>query len=84
MKTAFAAALALAVAGPALADDAQLAKSLGVQPGEFTAAELTILKGAQGQGGNEGRVYLGNMETNHASPVNQRAVREFLAIEAAD
>ncbi|WP_425051987.1 hypothetical protein [Psychromarinibacter sp. S121] len=82
MKTAIAAVLALAVAGPALADNAQLAKSLGVQPGEYSTAELVVLKGAQGKSGNEGRVYLGNFDLEQTAPVNQQAVREFLVIDA--
>jgi hypothetical protein len=39
-------ALALAVAAPAFASD-QLARSLGVEPGAFTAAELATIKGVR-------------------------------------
>jgi hypothetical protein len=39
-------ALALAIAAPAVASD-QLARSLGVEPGAFTAAELATIKGVR-------------------------------------
>lgn len=47
-------ALALAVAAPAFAND-QLARSLGVEPGVFTSAELATLKGLRDSGVSKDR-----------------------------
>jgi hypothetical protein len=47
-------ALALAVAAPAFAND-QLARSLGVEPGAFTTAELATIKGLRDAGVSKDR-----------------------------
>ncbi len=60
MKTIIAAALALTVASPVLAND-QLARSLGVEPGQYTLEQLVAIKAAQDESGNDARVNLENL-----------------------
>ncbi|WP_425051985.1 hypothetical protein [Psychromarinibacter sp. S121] len=60
MKTIIAAALALTVASPVLAND-QLARSLGVEPGQYTLEQLVAIKAAQDESGNDARVNLKNL-----------------------
>lgn len=59
MKTIFVALVALTAATPVLASD-MLARSLGVEPGRYTTAELAILKSRSTFESNEGRVFLGH------------------------
>lgn len=69
------AAVVLAAATPALAND-QLARSLGVEPGRYTTAELVILKNASTHTSNEGRVHLG-----HSSVFSSQGVHNPVAIQ---
>lgn len=83
MKTALITALTLAAATPALAND-QLARSLGVEPGQYTLSELAIIKSKQDKLGNEGRVYLGNQQNVSRDVVNNVARDHFLRAEAEE
>ena len=83
MKSIIAAALALTAASPVLAND-QLARSLGVEPGEYTLEELVVLKGAASETGNEARVYLGNLEDASRSTQNPVALNAFIAADEAE
>ncbi|WP_425051986.1 hypothetical protein [Psychromarinibacter sp. S121] len=83
MKTIIAAALALTAASPVLAND-QLARSLGVEPGQYTLEELVVLKGAASEDGNEGRVYLNNLEDASRSTQNPVAIDAFRSAAEAD
>lgn len=51
-------AAVFALAAPALAQS-QLERDLGVEPGQYTAIQLVKLKAADGQTGEDGRVYFG-------------------------
>ncbi|MDF0599789.1 hypothetical protein P1J78_03495 [Psychromarinibacter sp. C21-152] len=83
MKRIIISAIALAAATPALAND-QLARSLGVEPGQYTLQELSILKAHEGLEGNEGRVYLQNQPGVRRDVVNDVARTHFLQAEAAE
>ena len=58
-RTLIAALAAATFAAPALAND-QLARSLGVEPGVYTTAELIQLKDAAEVSDNEGTVFFGD------------------------
>ena len=59
MKKILIAVAALTAATPALAND-QLARSLGVEPGQYTAAELAIIKSRSTETGNDAVVFIDN------------------------
>lgn len=52
-------AIALGLAAPAFAND-QLARSLGVEPGVYSTAELAKIKNASELTGNDARVFIGD------------------------
>ena len=60
MKTIIATVIALSAAAPAVAND-QLARNLGVEPGQYTLEQLVALKNASTQEGNDSRVNLKNV-----------------------
>jgi len=60
MKKILLAAVALSAAAPAFASD-QLARSLGVEPGQYTLSQLVALKDAATRSGNEATVNLSNI-----------------------
>lgn len=74
MKTIIAATLALAVASPVLAND-QLARSLGVEPGQYSLQELVILKAHADESGNDGRVTLSG-DKSYAGQANFNSVAQ--------
>lgn len=75
-------AAVFALAAPALAQT-QLERDLGVEAGQYTATQLVRLKAAQGQTGDDGRVYFGTPKTyatSSASVTNDTAERIFETI----
>lgn len=60
MKKILVTLIALTAAAPALAND-QLARSLGVEPGQYTLSQLVALKDAATRTGNEAVVNLDNV-----------------------
>ncbi|MBY6048864.1 hypothetical protein [Vannielia litorea] len=80
MKTPILAAAILAVAAPAFASDASLARSLGVQPGAYTQEQLATLKAHEGDSAGESRVYFGGDAANGV--VNDVAAAKFRELNA--
>ncbi len=77
MKKIIATALVLAAATPALAND-QLALSLGVEPGQYTTAELVVLKSRATQSGNGAEAYLENTQFAPSRSIhNAAALAQF-------
>ena len=84
MKLTLAAALATAIAAPAVAQT-QLERSLGVEAGQFTVSELAKLKAVETEEGNDARVFFGNQVIRFSSLNlhNDRAASIFDQINAA-
>ena len=78
MKKIIVTAIALAAATPALAND-QLARSLGVEPGQFTTAELAILKSRSTFEGNDGRANLSSARIFSSQGVHNPVAAEQFA-----
>ncbi|SIO31980.1 hypothetical protein [Vannielia litorea] len=81
MKTTILAAAILAVAAPAFADSASLARSLGVEPGAYTQEQLATLKAHEGDSAGEARVYFG-ADNSTNGVVNDVAAEKFRELNA--
>ena len=87
-KLILATAVVLGAAAPVLAQS-QLEKSLGVEAGQFTTAELAILKSRSTNTGNDGRAFFGsgdNIRFSSSNVVNDVAAAQFArhALESRD
>jgi len=78
MKKILLAAVALSAAAPAFAND-QLARSLGVEPGRYTAAELAIIKSRSTASGNDAVVFIDNTRFAPSKSIHNSTAQDHFA-----